>query len=60
MFVGGPAAWLRGGLALEGDRYVARPSSRVLAGVTAKALMALLPNSIGLRDIVWIRSVRMG
>jgi len=51
MFVGGPAAWLRGGLALEGDRYVAHPSSRVLAGVTAKALMALLPNSIGLRDI---------
>ncbi len=42
----------------RGEGYVTRPSSHALPGVTADALTSLLPNSMGVGDIAWMRSVR--
>jgi len=61
--IGVPEVWRYDGarleiLALEGDKYTARPSSRALPTVTADALTTLLPHSMGVGDIAWMRSVR--
>lgn len=61
--LGVPEVWRYDGarleiLALEGDGYTTRPSSRALPAVTSDALTTLLPHSMGVGDIAWIRSVR--
>ncbi|MCA1599606.1 MAG: Uma2 family endonuclease, partial [Chloroflexi bacterium] len=63
--IGVPEVWRYDGarleiLALEGNEYTLtlRPSSRALPAVTAEALMTLLPRSMGVGDITWMRDVR--
>ncbi len=61
--IGVPEVWRYDGarlgiLTLENDGYTARPSSRALPAVTAEALTTLLPCSMGVGDIAWMRSVR--
>lgn len=61
--IGVPEVWRYDGarleiLALEGDEYIARPLSRALPDVTAEALMTLLPRSMGVGDIAWMRAAR--
>lgn len=43
---------------LEGDRYRASPRSRAFPALTAGALAALLPGSLDVGDIAWIRRAR--
>jgi len=61
--IGVPEVWRYDGerleiLALEGGEYIAQPSSRALPAITADALTTLLPHSMGVGDIAWMRSVR--
>jgi Uma2 family endonuclease len=61
--IGVPEVWRFDGerlriLVLENDGYADSPRSRALPPVSADALTALLPASIGSGDIAWIRQAR--